>query len=272
MFSANVVVFYGITFSDVSVSGQISYFRDINFVNGEYFLIKKGPSAEDWELMKSLPIQFIYMGEDVSWEDGFNRLVDTLISYKAPDPSYGPVKTADSSATASIPPPGELAAYEPDRIRRILHSATSMFYDGDDFDYQKYKEFCRRYDNAIHLATRVTVGGNNGHWLGRDIISELGKGNFGRVYSARDEKGDVSAVKVAHADVRDDEAMLNSFRRGVQSMRILTSSNLEGVVGIQDASELPPSIIMNYVDGIDFEKYATEYFHVSVQQKLLIIK
>lgn len=64
VFSQNIVVFYGIGLEDISVSGQIEYFKNINFINGEYFLIKKEPEIDDAKLYEYLPIQIIYTGED----------------------------------------------------------------------------------------------------------------------------------------------------------------------------------------------------------------
>lgn len=65
VFSQSIVIFYGIGVSDISVSGQMEYFKKINFINGEYFLIKRAPEEGDAKLYDALPIQIIYTGDDV---------------------------------------------------------------------------------------------------------------------------------------------------------------------------------------------------------------
>lgn len=253
------------------MSGQIEYFKRINFINGEYFLIKREVEPSDVELYDQYPIQIIYTGTDLSWEQGFSRFVDALINYKPTDSDVKPVSSKISPVT-TVPPPDVILAMEPDEIRQSLASATDQFFVGNEFNYSAYKEFCKRYDYAIHLSTRISPGTENDKWLGNEVIAELGKGNFGKVYAAQDGLGNPIAIKVAHADVRDDEAMLNSFRRGVASMKYLSNSNISGVVKLIDASELPPSIIMEYVQGIDLEKFILENYNLEVTKKLQLAK
>ncbi len=42
---------------------------------------------------------------------------------------------------------------------------------------------------------------------------------------------------------------LHAFRRGVQSMRILSDRGVEGMVQYREASEIPALVVMDYVDG-----------------------
>lgn len=271
IFAHNIVIFYGIGIDDISVSGQIEYFKDINFISGDYFLIKRKQESSDAKLYENLPIQIIYTGEDLSWEDGFSNFIDTITSYKPADQNYRPISSSITSEEA-VPAPETIINFEPDKIRKILAASTAHFFIGKQFDYDAYKEFCKKYDYAIHLSTRISPNTSNDHWLGNKINAELGKGNFGKVYSATNISGDPIAIKVAHADVRDDEAMLNSFRRGVESMRYLSTSDIAGVVKLIDASELPPSITMEYVQGIDLEKFVLDYYDIDVSKKLEIAK
>jgi eukaryotic-like serine/threonine-protein kinase len=270
IFSDNIILFYGITFDDISISGQLQYLKQIGFVSGEYFLLKRGKEATDWNIITDFPIQIIYLDDSKSWESGFSEFIQELKSYRVTESRANPV-ISTLSDNSVMPSSSELLTLNPDEIRYKLNTAKNIFEIDHKFNYAKFKSFCKEYDSAIHLATRVSFESPNNMWLGKRITGELGKGNFGKVYSAEDEFGTQIAIKIAHPDVRDDEAMLDSFRRGVESMKILSESNIEGVVGIRDASELPPSIIMNFVQGIDFEKYALDYFDNKVDQKLLII-
>ena len=53
-------------------------------------------------------------------------------------------------------------------------------------------------------------------------------------------------------------------------MRILSDSGIPGVVKLLDASELPPSITMEYLDGIDLQRYINEHNGSSIASKLNI--
>ncbi|WP_438747863.1 protein kinase domain-containing protein [Pararhizobium sp. O133] len=269
MFSHNLVIFYGVGLKDLTVSGQLGYLHQTGFVTGDYFLIKRKPDDEDMELAKNLPVSIVYTGDDKTWEAGFIHLVSELNKGSSADSIAYPV-VSSVNISGSIPSPIEILKLDPDQIRSHLASTTKNFYKNDAFDYESYSEFCKRYDTAIHISTRVNPNDAEQKWLGNRISSELGKGNFGKVYQAftPDEKS--IAIKVAHMEVRDDPAMLNSFRRGVQSMRILSDSGIRGVVRLLDASELPPSITMEYIEGIDLQKYINEYSHSNLRSKLEI--
>ncbi|MBB4064544.1 protein kinase domain-containing protein [Gellertiella hungarica] len=270
MFAHNLVLFYGVSVDDLTVSGQLSYLRKVGFVTGDYFLIKKQQSKEDLNLIKQLPLNIVYTGEDKSWEEGFRELVLTLTKSRSPEEKVDPVFSVKAPED-DIPSPNEIVKLEPDTIRKHLSAATKKFYqENGEFDYVAYRNFCKLYDTAIHISTRVNPNDANQYWLGNRIQAELGRGNFGRVYQAFDASDNSIAVKVAHMEVRDDDAMLNSFRRGVDSMRFLSQSGIRGIVKILDASELPPSIIMEYVQGIDLHKYINDGLARSALDKLNI--
>ncbi|WP_137155907.1 protein kinase [Rhizobium sp. FKL33] len=270
MFAHNLVLFYGVGVSDLTVSGQLSYLRKIGFVTGDYFLIKRQPSSEDVDLIKELPLNIIYTGEEKTWEVGFKELVSRLVKSNPHEELVNPVISI-KPLEDDIPSPDEIIKLEPDTIRKYLSSATKQFYQANgEFDYAAYKNFCKIYDTAIHISTRVNPSDFNQYWLGNRIHAELGRGNFGRVYQAFDASENSIAVKVAHMEVRDDDAMLNSFRRGVDAMRFLSQSGIQGIVKILDASELPPSIIMEYVQGVDLHKYINDGLARSVIEKLYI--
>jgi len=269
MFTHNLVLFYGVSVEDFTVSGQLGYLREVDFVTGDYFILKRSPDNNDHHVARSLPLNFIYMGEDHSWEAGFSNFVQTVKGQISQDSVADPI-VSSLDPLGEIPLPEEMVKLAPDVIRQHLATATKHFYAGDNFDYDAYRAFCKRYDTAIHISTRVNPSQPDQTWLGNRISSELGRGNFGRVYQAfRDDETSI-AIKVAHMEVRDDEAMLNSFRRGVESMRLLSSSEISGIVKLLDASELPPSIIMEYVQGVDLQKYINDGYAASATQKLYI--
>src|SRR5205823_10610038 len=61
--------------------------------------------------------------------------------------------------------------------------------------------------------------------------------------------GDQVAVKILNEQVRRDNDMLQSFRRGVRSMRLLSKAGVEGMVPYHEASEIPAFVVMDWIDG-----------------------
>src|SRR5690606_35517164 len=52
----------------------------------------------------------------------------------------------------------------------------------------------------------------------------------------------------------------------------LSKSEIPGVVRLIDASEIPPSIIMEYVQGVDLQKYINDNYAGSILEKLNIFR
>lgn len=254
-FSRSVVLFYGVGIDDLSLGGHLSYLRDIDFNSGEFFVLGKRGEKLIGEI-GNYPVQPIFFPDDVSWDESLEVFSRIVSQYKPQDLSQDPV-LRESLGKNYIPSPEDLISKEPNDIRLILDGIDkSLFFDGNgDFSYEKYKEFCEVYDSPIHLATRLQPNTKNNKWLNVNIESEAGKGNFGRVYVGSVDDGSRIAIKIAHAEVRDNSVMLESFRRGVSSMKILTDDNVSGTVSLVRASELPPSIMMTFIEGINYEEF-----------------
>lgn len=251
IFSQSLVLIYGLSAGDISVNGQLTYLNSIKSANGEYFLLKRLPSTEsDRSLSRELGIQPIYLPSSETWEKGFEEFTNYVSKFQKKDPKPS-IVLSDKASDEELPSTAELLTLPPDEVRLRLNAASRRFIDNED----EFRTFKEKYDLAIHHAARVRLGTENGNWLGYKLITELGSGNFGRVFQASDhENNNHVAIKIAHEAVRDNPVMLDSFRRGVASMRYLSASGIEGTVKLIDASELPPSIIMEHIVGINFEE------------------
>lgn len=255
LFSRSLVLFYGVGIDDLSVGGHLSYLRDIDFNSGEFFVLgRRGESLI--EGVGNYPVQPIFIPDDMSWNQSLELFSNIVSQYSPKDTDYGPVMR-ENSGDNDIPSPDSLISMSPNEIRLILDRLDKSLFFGDDglFSYDKYKEFCDQYDSPIHLSTRLQPETKNNKWLNVNIEAEAGKGNFGRVYVGSVEDGSRVAVKIAHTEVRDNPIMLESFRRGVSSMGILTDDNVSGTVSLVKASELPPSIMMKFIEGVNFEEF-----------------
>jgi len=163
------------------------------------------------------------------------------ISWRAGEPLGGPEQ---------IPGPAELAQNDSEYVRQQLNREAARRLDGGG--QEEYREFLEEYEEAINRAwyRPGKVKGKNFLFLGYTLVDELGDGAFGTVYRARPPSGgpDV-ALKVLKGDVVGEAPMLASFRRGIQSMEILTQAEVEGTVGYLDRAEIPTMVAMELVDG-----------------------
>lgn len=232
IFSDHTVIFYGLSVNDVAISGQIRYLKDVRFSAGDHYLIRRGvlPPHEQ-SIERDLGVEVITLPDNISWEEGFDDFVEILKNFKTFDGEFEPVldHTKRSENTYD---PETLKLLDPNEIRRYLGEATGNFFDESGFSYEKYKKFCADYDIPILMASRVRLDNSNNQWLDYTLHAQIGSGNFGTVYRGVDKTGESAAIKIAHEKVRDSDAMLNNFRRGVNSMKILTASGISGVVPI----------------------------------------
>jgi len=75
--------------------------------------------------------------------------------------------------------------------------------------------------------------------LGYRLEKFQAKGAFGKVYKSSDPMGETVAIKILLEEERKKRDFLQSFRRGVRSMRILGERNVDGIVKYREAFEIP---------------------------------
>ena len=110
----------------------------------------------------------------------------------------------------------------------------------------RYEEFFKKYDEAIYRAWYTS---ENSDLLGYRLEKLHAKGAFGRVYRAISPGGNQVAIKVLLEEERRRADFLQSFRRGVRSMQILSKRAVEGIVGYEEAYEIPSFVVMEWVEG-----------------------
>jgi len=152
----------------------------------------------------------------------------------------------------TLPGPNEILNEQEETIRQILNAhATDILKERSESAYERYEEFCNKYDRAIYRAWYAECDESSNILFGYKLIEEIAQGAFGRVFRAETPDGEEVAVKLLKGDVRHKREMLQSFRRGVRSMHILSQHNVEGMVAYREASEIPTFVVMDLVNGPD---------------------
>jgi serine/threonine protein kinase len=166
------------------------------------------------------------------------------------------VNTVSAPATETVlPPESEVLAWPADEIRSALNArAIRILAPRDGRAYREYAEFSLEYDQAIYRAWYVSVEPGKNKLLGYAVEEHVARGAFGNVYRARSADGEEVAIKVLLDEVRQDPQGLQSFRRGVQSMRILEERGVPGMAAYLEASEIPACVVMEWIEGPNLDE------------------
>lgn len=244
----HTILFAGIGVQDLAVGGHLESLRQDGLVSGPHFWLtdRRDLETDEWaEQLGVCLIRYTSRGDDHSEVDEF---FDDLRAF-VPEDDVAPPVTRPLAVSEELPCADDLMNQSADEMRRCLNNhAAKILEDGDESAYDKYAEFCREYDEAIYRAWYVDSRGT-GDLLDYKLEEEAGRGSFGTVYRGRDAEGSEVAVKVLREDIRRNTESLQSFRRGVRSMRILSGAKLDGVVRYLDASEIPAMVVMEWIDG-----------------------
>ncbi len=247
-FSSRTVVFMGISADDHSVGGLIESIVNSGIDLGSHFWITDRRDALTEKWAESAGIHLIRYPNKNGDHLEFGAMIRELNAFKPHDDLAAPVRMESSPSTSSLPEPRDLISSDPETIREALNSHAIKLLEPDavtgKIDYAAYEDFCKTYDEAIYRAWYVTTDSGRNQIFGYSLHEEIADGAFGRVFRASDKEGRLVAVKVLREEIRRKPEMLQSFRRGVRSMRILAKREVEGMIPYEEASEIPTIAVM----------------------------
>jgi len=248
---ARTVVFIGISPDDVAVGGHLEALTRRKLDYGSHFWIteRSDPTTEQWaDNSRIRLIRYHSTGDDHSELD---ELFADLRTFVPADTIAEPVSLTTSSPTATLPDEPELRVMATASLRRALNDeAVRILAPNTREAIDSYSNFLARYSESIYRAWYVTTTPPGNDVLGYTLTDRVAEGAFGTVYRATDAKGSNYAIKILHQKVRENVEMLQSFRRGVRSMKILSENGLQGVVPYHNATEIPAMVVMDFVEGI----------------------
>jgi serine/threonine protein kinase len=261
---SNTILFLGLSADDLAVGGHLEALAKLQIQSGTHYWVTSRADLATDKWAEAVGVRVIRYEAPADDHSALDEMFEDLLAFVPPEdpPETMPVVSSSASlALGGLPAPEELAKGDAEVIRRTLNSFVQrMLERGKDTD-REYSQFLRDYDEAIHRGWYVsTIPGRN-KLLGYELQSEAAKGAFGTVYQAVGSSGEPLAIKVLLVDIRKDPALLQSFRRGVRSMRILSKHKVDGVVEYRDSSEIPAFAVMDWVEGPSLQE--------AVQSKLL---
>jgi len=248
------ILFVGITADDIAVKQHLDKLKEGNIDFGEHYWITDRSDRETYAWAEDIGIRIINYNVEGGDYGELDEFFDNLLAYIPKDIEAPPVETESESQTVlQLPTPEDLVKETSNEvIRQILTiNASSILKNPDEQAYQRYSDFCKKYDEAIYRAWYVTTESPNNMILGYELLEEIKEGAFARVFRAKDPDGNEFAIKLLKESVRRKPDMLQSFRRGVRSMRILSKHDIDGMVPYRKASEIPAFVIMDFIEGPD---------------------
>jgi Serine/threonine protein kinase len=201
------------------------------------------------------------------------EMLDDLLGFVPKDGIPPSAYIGDKLDPSALPSPKDILDLSLEETRKLLNQAISSFAPEDGISTIEYVEkleiFYKKYMQAIYNCWLLEPESEFDQLHGYKVIRSVGRGAFGQVYEAENPAtGDRAAVKVLLNEVKSKRDYLNSFRRGVNSMRILTKHKVAGMVPIKSAFEIPACIFMDFIDGPTLNEARTNGYISSLHRSL----
>ena len=254
--TVNTIVFIGIGAEDEAVGGFIEHLTALGVDTGPHYWIteRRDIATDNWAESQGIRlIRYNIRNGDYS---ELSEILEDLASFVPSDheEQYDPVVPEGlpgaTEISSPLPNEAELLNHDAEGIRKILNGEANRILEPRSSNaIEEYDEFCRTYDQAIYRAWYTNTESGEDKLLDHTLCEEVASGAFGKVYNARDEEGNLVAVKVLHEAIRRNADFIQAFRRGVSSMKILSDNDVQGMVPYRRAFEIPACVVMEWIDG-----------------------
>jgi serine/threonine protein kinase len=254
-FMSRTIIFVGISVDDIATGGLLSNLRTQGVETGAHYWITSRDDRATDKWAEERGIQVLRYSVEHGHSEAILWLADDLTSFVSYDEEIlEPVQHVDEKRV--LLSPEDLERCDPEDIRQALSYHASWLLGQPKSDNDKkieYRKFCEDYEEAVHKAWMVSRRPPRNLLFGYSVERTAGTGAFGTVYKAKGQDGTDVAVKLLNKAVSEQETMLGSFRRGVRSMEILSSARIAGMVPYKEAFQLPPCVVMEFVDGANLQ-------------------
>lgn len=251
LLASTTVLFLGITVDDIAVGGHLERLAKFGLQTHPHYWItdRRDSGGDAWAERNN--VRIIRYKPTSADHLELVKLINALALAVQPEEGPSPpVALSLQLENATLDSVDVLARKNPEQIRVELNAYASALLQSEfDDRIARYEEFSRSYDRAIHSAWYTSIVSPDNEFLGYRLVQEVARGAFGIVFKAQDKNGREVAIKLLHAEIRRKDELLDAFRRGARSLGILGTHGVPGVVRFIEASEIPATLIMEWVDG-----------------------
>lgn len=250
-------IFLGMSADDQAVAGHLDALKNQGVEFSQCFWLSNRRDTQTDAWAESAGMRLIRYSAEPDHSTVIQEFLKELIDARPePEAAPPPVRpTVDDEvlldlATEPLPDVGKLIAMPADQVRRHLNGeATRLLAVPGEHGRAEYDAFCLGYEEAIYRAWYVSTAPGANHLMGFRVKEEVAAGAFGRVFRAVDSQGEEVAIKLLRHEIRAKRELLDSFRRGVRSMEILSRRGVQSMVRYRAATEIPSMVVMDWVDG-----------------------
>lgn len=251
-FLMDIVVFIGIRATDVGATLRLINLVESGINTRSHFWITSDSHMEDRDWAEKNGIQQIIYPARLGHSPSLEAIIQSIKSHRELDkPILTPVVGQNNYNKSPWDiPPNDLFKFDNiDEIRLTLNEIIKHKTVNGEISYSDYTSICESYERAIHSCYMLPKGRDGEKWFDYEITGKyLGGKTIGRVFPARDQNNNPIAIKILDQKRYSDEVYLSAFRRGIKALKILRDRNVNGTVRIVDAYELPPTIVMDFLN------------------------
>lgn len=251
------LVFIGVTVDDIAVGGPLSDLAGDGFTPAEHFWITDRTDSETDRWAQQRNVRLIRYDAPNGDHAALTEVLRLLQRHVPAERNAAPVVPTLELGFhgGDIPDPQAILSLGDEQIRSLLNKeAARILATPVDDAMERYQKFLRDYDKAVYRSWYINIEPPNNEVFGYKLTYFVADGAFGTVYRAESPDGTACAVKVLNQSIRRQPGRLQSFRRGVEAMRILSQSQVKGMVRYKFATELPAMAVMEYVEGMNLEQ------------------
>ncbi len=247
---SKTVIYIGVNAQDIAVGGHIDSLKIKGIDFGAHFWITDRSDSNTDEWAEKNGLRLIHYKPDNDHQE-LREMFKDIHNFIPEDSPVGPVSPVlSTNYTKDLPLPEDLESMTDEDVRGILNAhAALILRTSEKQAYDDFERFCEKYDRYIYRSWYANTIPPYNIMLGYRLKEQIAEGAFGRVFEADDSGGQRVALKLLKYDVRHKPAMLQGFRRGVQSMRILDKHHVNGMIPYRNSSEIPAFAVMDFVDG-----------------------
>ncbi|MFG6620628.1 SIR2 family protein [Sulfitobacter sp. 1A05707] len=257
----STVVFLGISAEDVAAGGFCQNLAEKGVHFGSHYWItnKVDSNTSEWAEKYGIQKVIYKVTEGENHSDALLDLLKSLNSGRTEEPEGEPIVISQESLTF-LPTPKEMRLLDEDQSRTKLNQFAKHLVEAKGgTNTPEYDAFLNEYSLPIHQSWHISDNPGGDQYFGYKVRRKVAGSAFSSIWEVEDASNQRLALKVIQIENLKKGLQLESFRRGVKSQKLLGDSNHKtGFVKVREAFEIPPSVVMEFVDGANLEELSLQ--------------
>lgn len=261
LFSEYNVVFVGVNPADIAISPSLRKAKSLDLL-GDHYWIVPAPTADNERWAQANRIRLIRYQPDFSSEGeqahslAILSILSDIEAFVSHDVKVElPQSITPTSVDLSLSASDLSIQLSTDRLSavRSLSGKAAQIIEKHGFQSTAFSSFCEDYTVPIQISCIFKPGDTEYNRLHvykiRQLIQNKGASSVWLVESAEPEGGNYYAAKILNGTAFADQIERESFRRGIESIYLLSQADLSVGPRYICHYEVPLSLIMELISG-----------------------